>query len=59
MRWLLVAFLVGCASASGMSEATNSPNPAPANEPDTEPLPPSPKKKVPDPRAPLDAGHEK
>lgn len=56
--WILVV-LLGCGSASGMSETPGSPNPAPANEPDTEPLPPSPKKKVPDPKVPLDGGHGK
>jgi hypothetical protein len=59
LAFALVTFVASCGSPSGMSEAPASPNPAPANEPDTEPLPPSPKKKVPDPRAPLDAGHGK
>jgi hypothetical protein len=60
MRMILFALLVGCGSPSGMAETPSSSNPAPANEPDTEPLPPSPKKSVADPRVPLvDAGHGK
>lgn len=56
---LVVAGSVACGSPSGMDEIHSSANPAPANEPDTEPLPPSPKKKRADPKVPLDAGHGK
>lgn len=60
MRGLaLVLLMVACGSPSGMTETPGSANPAPANEPDTEPLPATPKKRVPDPRVPLDAGHGK
>lgn len=59
MKRLALSLLVACESASGMSESANSPNPAPANEPDTEPLAPTPKKKIADPRVPVDAGHGK
>jgi hypothetical protein len=55
---LTFAWLFACGSPSGMAETPASANPTPANEPDTEPLPPSPKKKVADPRVPLDAGHD-
>ena len=59
MRRFALALLLACGSQSGMAETPGSPNPAPANEPDTEPLPPTPKKKVPDPKVPLDGGHGK
>ena len=58
-RLLFLALVVACGSPSGMAEAPGSANPAPATEPDTEPLPPSPKKKMADPRVPLDGGHGK
>jgi hypothetical protein len=56
---VFLPMLGACGSPSGMVEAPGSANPAPANEPDTEPLPPVPKKKIADPRVPLDAGHGK
>lgn len=62
MRWLVLSLVFAasaCGSPSGMDEIRSSANPAPANEPDTEPLPPSPKTKRADPKVPLDAGHGK
>jgi hypothetical protein len=59
MRSVVLALVVACGSPSGMAETPGSANPAQANEPDTEPLAPSPKKRVPDPKVPLDAGHGK
>lgn len=58
MMRLVFLLLAGCAAASGMTETTPTPTPTPADEPDTEPLPLTPKKKIADPRVPLDAGHE-
>jgi hypothetical protein len=59
MKRLAFVLLIACGSPSGMAEAPGSPNPAPANEPDTEPLPPTARNRVADPRVPLDAGHGK
>ena len=61
VRALVVLLLTSCVAASGYDPNAKPTTPVPSDEPDTEPLPPTPKaarKKVGDPRVYLDGGHD-